>query len=84
MPPTAPHSVTVRTDDARAGAVEPIGVARLLAQLPPCWRTDFRAAGGGRVELYGLAPDEAALREAVERALADPALRAWRLCSTGL
>ena len=77
------RTVAIRTDSARDAAAAPVAVARLLAQLPARWRTDFRSTDGTRVELYGLAPDEAALRSAVGRALGDPALRAWRLAGGG-
>ncbi len=81
--PGAVHCVTVHTEDERDAAAAPFAVARLLAQLPARWRTDFRSTDGARVELYGFAPDEPALRRAVGRALDDPALRAWRLSGAG-
>jgi surfactin synthase thioesterase subunit len=81
--PRAPSTVRIRTDSARDAEAAPVAVARLLAQLPARWRTDYRSTGDTQVELYGYAPDEPALRSAVARALGDPALRAWRLSGDG-
>ncbi|WP_057241173.1 MULTISPECIES: hypothetical protein [unclassified Kitasatospora] len=79
MESTTPYRVLVGTEDALAAGVAPIGAVRLLAHLPPRWRTVHRAPATGLLELTGYAPSLTALRAEVARALADPALRTWRL-----
>ncbi|MFJ5233117.1 hypothetical protein ACIQBJ_24870 [Kitasatospora sp. NPDC088391] len=78
MPSGPPCTITVVTDDAEAATSAGFGIARLLAQLPSAWVGDF-TVDGGRAELRLHAPDPAAARQAVRDALAQPALREWRL-----
>ncbi|RKE20791.1 hypothetical protein [Streptomyces sp. TLI_171] len=78
MPSGPPYTITVLTDDAEATSSAGFGIARLLAQLPGEWVGDF-TVDGGRADLRLNAPDPVAARQAVQAALAQPALREWRL-----
>jgi len=73
------HVLIVPRDDSGAGAPE-LAAVRLIALLPPQWRyaptypgqkVCLRVSTGGRASA-------AEVRSLVDRALADPGLRAWR------
>lgn len=78
-PDTDDHVLIVPRDDSGAGAPE-LAAVRLIALLPPQWRyaptypgrkVCLRVGTGGRASA-------AEVRSLVDRALADPGLRAWR------